>query len=152
MSEVREYRFSRCRVDVAARELWLGDSRVAIEPKAFDLLVYLIRNRHRAVDKNELQDNIWAGTIVTEAALTRCVMKTRRAIGDDARNPSAIKTVRGHGYRFSVDVQETLTAETGRSGELELPDKPSVAVMPFNAVGGSQQGEGGSTARHRRDG
>ena len=78
-----EYRFGRCRINLDSREVWRNDELVPIEPKAYDLLVYLIANRARAVDKNELQDQIWAGTIVTEAALTRCVMKARRAIGDD---------------------------------------------------------------------
>lgn len=128
----REYRFADCRVDLSRRELWRGEQTIAIEPKAFDLLVYLIRHRDRAVDKNELQDAIWTGTIVTEAALTRCVMKARRAIGGGPRSDEAIRTVRGHGYRFCADVEERRSARQGgpRSG-LPLPDKPSVAVLPF---------------------
>ena len=49
--------------------------QVTMQPKAFELLLYLIRNRHRAVDKDELQDALWPRSIVTETALTRCVMK-----------------------------------------------------------------------------
>lgn len=117
-------------MDMQARELWRGTELVAMEPKAFDLLAYLIENRDRAVDKNELQDEIWTGTIVTEGALTRCVMKARRALGDHPGLQDAIKTVRGHGYRFAVGVEESRSPSDGSSA-LTLPAKPSVAVLPF---------------------
>ena len=129
-SGIREYRFGDCRIDMQAREIRLVDDPVSVEPKVFDLLAYLIENRDRAVDKNELQDEIWVGTVVTEAALTRCVMKARRAIGDQPDTQGAIKTVRGHGYRFAIDAQEIRQAEPAAAG-LQLPDKPSVAVLPF---------------------
>lgn len=131
MPDITEYQFNDCRVALSTREIWRAGQQVPIEPKAFDLLVYLVRNRDRAVDKNELQDEIWRGTIVTEAALTRCIMKARRAIGDDSGAPAAIRTVRGHGYRFSIDVSE-VSGKTRRGGaKLPLPEKPSVAVLPF---------------------
>ena len=76
---IREYRFGKCRVVPSLREVWRGDDLVGIEPKAFDLLVYLVQHRDRAVSKDELQDQIWPDSIVTEASLTRCVMKARRA-------------------------------------------------------------------------
>jgi len=125
-TEASEYRFGRCRVVGALREVWLDEERVAVEPKAFDLLVYLIRNRHRAVSKDELQDKIWPGVIITDAALSRCVMKARRASGGEA-----IATVRGHGYRFAVDVQEAGAAGSQTPEVMVLPDKPSLAVLPF---------------------
>ena len=93
-----------------ARELYRDGELISVEPKAFDLLVLLITNRDRAVDKNELQDNIWPDTIVTEASLTRCVMKARRAIGDDLAANEMIKTVRGHGYRFTGDMKNDASA------------------------------------------
>ena len=130
ISGVREYRFGDCSVDMQAREVRRANEPSATEPKVFDLLAYLIQNRDRAVDKNELQDEIWTGTIVTEAALTRCVMKARRAIGDDPDNQEAIKTVRGYGYRFAIDVEEIRQPSATASGK-QLPDKPSVAVLPF---------------------
>lgn len=101
---------------------------VPVEPKAFDLLVFLIRNRERAVSKVELQDELWPGVIVTEAALTRCVMKARKAIGDSTEEP-AIKTLHGHGYRFSIDV-----TTTGPEAKLSSDPggQPSLAVLPFS--------------------
>lgn len=130
---IREYRFGRCRIVTDSREIYQNDELIAVEPKVFDLLVYLVRHRHRAVSKEELQDGIWGSTIVTEASLTRCVMKARRAVnsGDEA-----IRTVRGFGYQFSADVDEV--TDGASASILPLPSRPSLVVLPFSNLGGNQ--------------
>jgi DNA-binding winged helix-turn-helix (wHTH) protein/tetratricopeptide (TPR) repeat protein len=100
------YRFDDCVLDADRRELTVAGEPVTTQPKAFELLLYLVRNRSRAVDKDELQDALWPRSIVTETALTRCVMKARRAVGDEADKQTVIKTVHGHGYRFVAKVEE----------------------------------------------
>jgi DNA-binding winged helix-turn-helix (wHTH) protein len=57
------------------------------------------------VGKDELLDKIWVRRITTEAALTRAIMKARKAVGDDAHSQSVIKTLHGHGYRFVAQLQ-----------------------------------------------
>lgn len=104
------YDFADCVVDADLRELTMAGEVVTMQPKAFELLLYLIRNRNRAVNKDELQDALWPRTIVTETALTRCVMKARRAVGDDADKQAIIKTVHGHGYRFIAAVADSAIA------------------------------------------
>lgn len=104
------YRFGDCEVDVDRREVKRAGVVVTVQPKAFELLLYLIRNRHRAVDKDELQDKLWPRTIVTETALTRCVMKARRAVGDDADKQAVIKTVHGHGYHFTANIDDSVAS------------------------------------------
>ena len=94
------YKFGDCVLDADRRELTMSGSPVTLQPKAFDFLLYLIRNRARAIDKDELQDALWPRSIVTETALTRVVMKARRAVGDDADTQTVVRTVHGHGYRF----------------------------------------------------
>jgi DNA-binding winged helix-turn-helix (wHTH) protein/tetratricopeptide (TPR) repeat protein len=100
------YRFGDCVLDAARRELRVAGNVVTMQPKAFELLLFLVRNRHRAIDKDELQDTLWPRSIVTETALTRCVMKARRAVEDDADRQSVIKTVHGHGYRFIAIIED----------------------------------------------
>ena len=117
------YEFGDCVVDADRRELSVAGETVDMQPKAFELLLFLIRNRHRAVDKDELQDELWPRTIVTETALTRCVMKARRAVGDDADRQHAIKTVHGHGYRFVADIDEAL--EPAPTEPLPEPARPA---------------------------
>jgi DNA-binding winged helix-turn-helix (wHTH) protein/tetratricopeptide (TPR) repeat protein len=99
------YVFGDCVLDADRRDLRVAGASVTTQPKAFELLLYLVRNRHRAVDKDELQDKLWPRSIVTETALTRCVMKARRAVNDDADRQSVIKTVHGHGYRFIAEIE-----------------------------------------------
>ena len=93
-------RFNDCEFDPARRELRRSGTPVPLEPKVFALLLYLIEQRHRAVDKDEIQDAVWTGTIVSETALTRAIMKARRAVGDSADTQAVIRTVHGHGYQF----------------------------------------------------
>jgi DNA-binding winged helix-turn-helix (wHTH) protein/tetratricopeptide (TPR) repeat protein len=116
------YRFGNCELDADRRELRLAGDVVTVQPKAFELLLYLVRNRHRAVDKDELQDALWPRSIVTETALTRCVMKARRAVDDDADRQAVIKTVHGHGYRFIAEMSdEPATAAAAQAPSAEHP-------------------------------
>lgn len=100
------YRFAACELDVSRRELRRGGKPVAIQPKVFELLVYLIENRERAVDKDEIQAAIWPRVIVTETSLTQAIRKLRRAVGDDSDRQSIIRTIHGHGYRFAAELIE----------------------------------------------
>ncbi|MEL7024987.1 MAG: tetratricopeptide repeat protein [Pseudomonadota bacterium] len=99
------FRFADFELDIKGRQLVRGGDSLAMEPRVFDLLAYLVTNRDRAVSKDELQDALWAPMIVTETALTRAVGKARKAIGDDANQQSMIRTVHGHGYQFVGELQ-----------------------------------------------
>ena len=101
------YRFSGCELDVGRRELRRAGAVEAVQPKVFDLILFLLENRERAVSKDELQDAVWAGTIVTETALTRAIMKARKVLGDDPEHQSVIRTIQRHGYRFVADLEES---------------------------------------------
>lgn len=107
MKEVAEHavwRFGPYSLDTARRELRREDSAVEMQPRVFDLLVYLVSHHERAVGKDELQDAVWPGMFITETALTRAVMKARKAVGDDASRQEVIKTIHGHGYRFVAEL------------------------------------------------
>ncbi|MEJ2274732.1 MAG: winged helix-turn-helix domain-containing protein, partial [Woeseiaceae bacterium] len=105
-TKTERYCFGDCVLDADRRELTRAGETVTTQPKAFEMLLFLVRNRHRAVEKDELQDVLWPRSIVTETALTRCVMKARRAVGDDAEKQAIIKTVHGHGYRFVAAIKD----------------------------------------------
>jgi DNA-binding winged helix-turn-helix (wHTH) protein/Tol biopolymer transport system component len=79
-----------------------------IEPKAFRVLLFLLRNPQKLITKEELLDAVWADASVTESSLTRSIAKLRRALGDDIREPRYIATVATVGYRFigKVEVSE----------------------------------------------
>lgn len=99
------FRFGDFELDLPRRELRRNGTPVELQPRVFSLLAYLVEQRDRAVSKDELQDQVWTGLVVTEASLTRAVMKLRQAVGDDAGTQSVIKTVHGHGYRFVADIK-----------------------------------------------
>jgi len=114
------YRFGQYELDESRRELQKEGQRVDVEPKAFELLVYLLNNRDRAVSKDDLLNELWPRSIVTETALSRCVMKARRAVGDDSDQQSVIRTLHGHGYRFIADLEVSAqTAENDPPAEAE---------------------------------
>ena len=71
-----------------------------LEPKVFDLIAYLLENRDRVVSKEELQESLWPNVVVTEASLSRTIMKARKALDDDAQDPQVIRTLPRRGFRF----------------------------------------------------
>lgn len=114
-SRSKAYEFGPFVLNTALRELQRAGEPVDIQRRVLDLLVFLIENRDRTVSKDELQDAVWPGTIVTEAALSRAVMKARRALADDGQEQRFIRTVHGQGYRFVGEVGLRDADAAGRS-------------------------------------
>ena len=136
-------------LDTARRELTRGGEQIAAEPQVFDLLVYLLQNRERVVSKDDLLASVWGGRIVSDATLDSRITAARRAVGDSAAAQTLIRTFARKGVRFVGEVREEaqsaalapeLTAELGRP-ELALPDKPSIAVLPFTNLSGHPEQE-----------
>src|SRR5215471_20549679 len=94
------YYFGECILDAERYELQRAGAVVAIEPKVFQVLVYLIEHRDHLVTRDELLEHCWPGTFVSDAALTQCLTRVRRAVGEQRGGPLLIKTVHRHGYRF----------------------------------------------------
>jgi DNA-binding winged helix-turn-helix (wHTH) protein/Tol biopolymer transport system component len=78
-----------------------------VEPKAFRVLLFLLRNPRKLISKDELLDAVWNDCSVSENSLTRSVALLRRVLGDDTHEPRYIATVPTVGYRFLCDVQVT---------------------------------------------
>ena len=97
------YRFGEFSLDETLYELRRGGTLVKIEPKVFDVLLYLLRHRDRVVGKDELLDALWPGS-VSESVLPRCIAAARRALDDDSGQPQVIQTIRRRGYRFVAEV------------------------------------------------
>ncbi len=96
------HRYATFEIDEAARELRAGDRVLALQPRVFDLLVYLARNCERVVPKDELLTTVWPGVLVTDGSLQRAVSLARTALAQaGARN--AIRTHPRQGYRFRVE-------------------------------------------------
>lgn len=117
-------------VDLALREVRHNHRRLEVEPRAFDLLVYLITNRDRLVTKDDLIAGVWRGRIVSDSAMASALNAARSAIGDDGQQQRLIRTSARQGFRFVAPVTLAESAVDMASAP-ETSGTPSVAVMPF---------------------
>lgn len=128
------YLFEGYALDTDRRELHRGSEAVSIAPQEFDLLDYLIRNRDRVVSKDDIIQTIWKGRAISDTALTTRLNAVRTAIGDSGEAQRLIKTLPRRGFRFIGQLREgTESAGDGAALQqtLALPDKPSIAILPF---------------------
>jgi DNA-binding winged helix-turn-helix (wHTH) protein len=91
-------------LDMDVVELRRHGEVVAMEPKVFDVLVYLVCHRDRVVPKEELLDGVWGDRFVSESTLSSAIRHVRRALGDDGTAQRYVKTAHGRGYRFVAEV------------------------------------------------
>src|SRR5215207_5261712 len=104
MTADREITFGPFRLDKADERL-LRDSRViALRPKAFAVLKYLLERPGQLVTKQQLLDAVWPDTFVGDAVLKDSIRQLREALGDDVKSPRFIETAHRRGYRFIGDV------------------------------------------------
>jgi len=117
MSSQGLYRFDEFTLNPYARTLARHGEPVALAPKAFEVLSYLVKNPGRVILKDELLSAVWPGTFVEESNLAQHVSSLRKALG----GVGYIATVPGRGYQFTAEVQEVpglLSARAPRSGWL----------------------------------
>ena len=100
------FQFGRFTLDTDRCELKAGADVVALEPRAFSLLQFLIENREKMVSKEEIIEQVWDGRIVSDSALATCVNAVRNAVGDDGKSQTMIKTFPRRGLRFVADVND----------------------------------------------
>ena len=135
-------------LDTDRRELRKAAGLISVEPQVFDLLTYLIRNRDRVVSKDDILAAVWDGRLVSESALTTRINAARNAIGDSGEAQRLIKTLQRKGMRFVGVVQEEQEpaaapppSRSKKHRPLVLPDRPSIAVLPFDNMSGDPEQE-----------
>jgi TolB-like protein/DNA-binding winged helix-turn-helix (wHTH) protein/Flp pilus assembly protein TadD len=106
------YEFGPFSLDPRERILWRDGKALAVTPKVFDTLLFLVRNQGRVLSKDELLQEIWPGTFVEEVNLAVNVSTLRKLLGENPQDGRYIVTVPGRGYRFVAEVRET-----GRTAE-----------------------------------
>jgi TolB-like protein len=132
------FSFENFTLDTNRRELRGAAGPIAVEPQVFDLLTYLICNRDRVVSKDDLIAAVWHGRIVSESALTTRINAVRSALNDSGEAQRLVKTLPRKGIRFVGEVRQQADAtKSGASAAerasamLALPNRPSIAVLPF---------------------
>ncbi len=150
------YAFGDFELDTDRFELRHRDQARKVEPKVFSLLELLLANASRVVTKGEINQAVWGGRVVSEAAVSSAVKAARQAIGDDGKAQAFIRTVHGRGFRFvaEVDAHDTAFAEPavpaaaaalsivpeapgGLAGDADPANResrPSIAVLPLQVT------------------
>ena len=112
-------------LDLEKFRLERGGAPLSLEPKALNVLAFLVQRPGRLVTKQEIFDAVWPDTAVTDHALTRVIAQLRRAMGDEAREARYIETVPTRGYRW---IRPLLSSAA--------PTVPAVAIDPVPALAG----------------
>jgi DNA-binding winged helix-turn-helix (wHTH) protein/pimeloyl-ACP methyl ester carboxylesterase len=118
------YQFEEFELDIGAYQLSGRGEPIHLEPRALDVLHYLLRHRDRVVGKDELLDAVWGDRFVSDAALTTALRTARRSVGDDGSQQRILRTVHRRGYQFVAEVNlEAPTRPelpTGQTGEQSI--------------------------------
>ena len=130
MTEAKALVFRFADSEVREREFVLikAGRTVPLEPKAFHVLLFLLRNSRRLVTKQEIVDAVWKDCSVSDNSLTKSVATLRRVLEDDSREPRYIATVQTVGYRFVCDV--TVIEEGARPLALALGPQTEIPAQP----------------------
>lgn len=142
------YRFDDFEVDAENFELRRAGAVRHVEPLVFDLILYFCQNPGRLISRDDLQNSVWRGRIVSDATISSCIKSARQAFGETASGDGHIQTVRGRGFRFQAVVepcgqepqQSSTSAEAAAPTDPATPpaaaeagasEKPVLAVLPF---------------------
>lgn len=90
--------------DPGTGRLQRQDEEVRLEPKVMQVLVFLAENQGRVVSREDLEATAWAGMVVGYDAVSGSIIKLRKALGDNSRNPTYVETVSKKGYRLIAPV------------------------------------------------
>lgn len=131
------FKFADIEVSESEHALTRGGEVVTVEPTAFRVLIYLLRNPGRLVTKDEIIAAVWRDTAVSDNSLTRSIATLRRLLGDRPEEPRYIATVQRLGYRFLVPVEPAekstrAAAEAVTPGQnaTENPQQPAAQHGP----------------------
>jgi len=129
------YRFGEFELDPASRELMRNGERVALPPKSFECLAYLVAHRDRAVGRDELIAAVWGRVELADTVVAQTLLRARKAINDTGERQSTVRTVPRFGYRWVAPVQEALEADTapGETAPLDVARVEDASDAPAQA-------------------
>src|SRR5215469_11860719 len=138
------YTFGPFRLDISTEILFRGADPVPFGRRAVGVLRALVEHLGAPVSKDALMHAAWPGLVVEEANLTVQIAALRRVLGEEPGGDHWIETLPRRGYRFVGPIakpDEPLVSTMGRGAAPPLPDKPSIAVLPFENMSGDTEQE-----------
>jgi tetratricopeptide (TPR) repeat protein len=129
------YRIEDFEIDPSRFRLSRDGENRHLRQKTFQVLIYLLEHRERLVTKEELFEQIWVDTAVSDNALDQCLAEIRKAFGDDSRHPRFVKTIPRAGYRFIGPLtSESSMADAAKSAEADSQITSPFAPAPAPAL------------------
>jgi Tol biopolymer transport system component/DNA-binding winged helix-turn-helix (wHTH) protein len=137
----RFYEFGEFRLDAHKRLLLKNGELVHLTHKVFEVLLVLIQNSGRVLEKDELMNQVWEGTIVEEANLKNSISTLRKALGDERGASHYIQTLPKRGYKFIApvialpDEDETYLVEKHTTTEIVIDtfsENPDIRLINEN--------------------
>src|SRR5262252_9076684 len=132
MPSASQWVFGPFRLDTTNECLWHGTDAIALKPKTFAVLQYLVTHAGQLVTKAALLDAVWPETAVSDGILKVCIAELRKALGDRVQTPQFIATVHRRGYRFVAPVTGTNVLmdrpATVSATTLSIPFSPEISV------------------------
>src|SRR5215813_10001441 len=134
-------RFGRFRLDLRRPELRRDGQPVRLHRRALGILCALAEAKGEIVGKDELMARLLPGRIVEEGNLHVHVSALRKSLDEHGEGHSFVVTIPGRGYRLAGPngLRSAQLAEVSLPQQLPLPDKPSIAVMPFANLSGDRR-------------
>jgi DNA-binding winged helix-turn-helix (wHTH) protein/TolB-like protein/Tfp pilus assembly protein PilF len=132
------YEFDEFRLNVTERILSRNGERLPLAEKTFETLCALVRRGNHLVSKEDLLNEVWADAIVEENNLEKNISYLRKILGENGGNAKFIETVRGHGYRFVVEVHEIAEGDLSEPSAVagEIPSE--LQITNFKLQTGNQ--------------
>lgn len=125
-----EYRFGDCVLDDAGHALTRDGRPVQVEPMVFDLLRLLLRHPGELVSRDRMIDEVWKGRIVSDSAITACVASARRAVGDDGKAQTVIRTVARRGLQMVAEVETDALSGAAAPVTVDASAPPDAHLAP----------------------
>ncbi|HWK51950.1 MAG TPA: winged helix-turn-helix domain-containing protein, partial [Steroidobacter sp.] len=129
-----KYQIAEYTIDTARYRISSGDTVLPVEPKVFDLLVYLLRHRDRVLSREELFREVWDGREVSDATLSNHVKSARKILGDSGELQKTILTIRGRGYQFIAPVTVIPEGTSPVADDPPAADRVAAPVAPFRRL------------------
>lgn len=144
------YNFEDFELDTDYLELRLSGKPQKLEPQVYSLLELLVSNHHRIVSKDEINEHVWVGRIVSDATVNSRIRSARLAIGDNGADQKFIKTTHNRGFRFignpvsseyipAQDHAEEMLKQLKLDEENKQHGRPSIAVLPLQLLSNDHQ-------------
>ena len=138
IDKTRSFSVGEWVVDAQGNQIQLGDKIVSLEPKVMDVLVYLAQRPGEVIERQVLEDKVWAGMIVGYDSLSRSMAKLRKAFDDHPKEPRIVQTVSKRGYRLIATVSQSDEADSN-SESTNVGSTVGTTVAGSSATGSSSK-------------